>query len=532
MEYILRVAVHEDAWRRQLTELLSLFERTPIREVMLMEESHKILMSAFPREKHLRMAAIYNEMARAFEKAGIRFSINLVTCVGHGDNAVPERLRLPFTRFTGEELEPSNAVYCISDAAWVEYTAGICALYAKTKPTRLMLDDDFRSLNHTSRYGCFCENHVRMTSERLGFPVTKEQLRDAVCGIGSDAEKIKAAWLKVNFEVQLHAAKEIERAIHTVSPKTQVGLMNSGEPAHSIQGRDMNELLRAFAGEGQCLSRPLGGAYSDVLHRGIPAMISGMSLSMAAVEEDTCWVSEVENYPNSLYNKSIALTKLQLQLHTLAGADALTLNLYDYLATPLPLQEEYARAVREADSSVQTLAQLRSGKHMRGVGLPWRKDAAEHRRNLSRTLDGAMPKRPLDDILPLLGIPVQFAALDCGASARCACNAVQYSLFADGARRHVCRLCPLRVVCRHWFLACRVCDGGDIADTGILVLAPRNAPTCSWGCPFKDKRQRPEREAGIFAPPGAPARANMSCSRSERPCQGWYADLDAVLSFR
>ncbi len=322
MEYILRVAVHEDTWRRQLTELLSLFESTPIREVMLMEESHKILMSAFPREKHLRMAAIYNEMARAFEKAGIRFSINLVTCVGHGD------------------------------------------LYAETKPTRLMLDDDFRSLNHTSRYGCFCENHVRMTSERLGFPVTKEQLR---------------------------AAKEIERAIHTVSPKTQVGLMNSGEPAHSIQGRDMNELLRAFAGEGQCLSRPLGGAYSDVLHRGIPAMISGMSLSMAAVEED-----------------SIALTKLQLQLNTLAGADALTLNLYDYLATPLPLQEEYARAVREADSSVQTLAQLRSGKHMRGVGLPWRKDAAEHRRNLSRTLDGAMPKRPLDDILPLLGIPVQF----------------------------------------------------------------------------------------------------------------------------
>ena len=59
MEYILRVAVHEDAWRRQLTELLSLFESTPIREVMLMEESHKILMSAFPREKHLRMAAIY-----------------------------------------------------------------------------------------------------------------------------------------------------------------------------------------------------------------------------------------------------------------------------------------------------------------------------------------------------------------------------------------------------------------------------------------------------------------------------------------
>ena len=52
MEYILRVAVHEDAWRRQLGELLELCARTPIREVMLMEESHQILTSPFPREKH------------------------------------------------------------------------------------------------------------------------------------------------------------------------------------------------------------------------------------------------------------------------------------------------------------------------------------------------------------------------------------------------------------------------------------------------------------------------------------------------
>ena len=35
MEYILRVAVHEDAWQRQLGELLELCARTPIREVML-----------------------------------------------------------------------------------------------------------------------------------------------------------------------------------------------------------------------------------------------------------------------------------------------------------------------------------------------------------------------------------------------------------------------------------------------------------------------------------------------------------------
>ena len=73
MEYILRVAVHEDAWQRQLGELLELCARTPIREVMLMEESHQILTSPFPRKKHERMAAVYARMAEAFAAAGVRY---------------------------------------------------------------------------------------------------------------------------------------------------------------------------------------------------------------------------------------------------------------------------------------------------------------------------------------------------------------------------------------------------------------------------------------------------------------------------
>ena len=134
MEYILRVAVHEDAWRRQLGELLELCARTPIREVMLMEESHQLLTSPFPREKHERMAAVYARMAEAFAAAGVRYSVNLVTCAGHGDNRVPARLALPFQRFVGEDLAPAHAVYCIADEAWVEYTAKISALYAAPGP--------------------------------------------------------------------------------------------------------------------------------------------------------------------------------------------------------------------------------------------------------------------------------------------------------------------------------------------------------------------------------------------------------------
>lgn len=409
MKYILRIAVHEDSWKRQLSEIVEVCHNTPIGEIMLMEQSHKILTSPFPEEKHLRMVEIYRRMAETFRQEGVEFSINYITTVGHTDNPVPDRLKLPYTRFVGETLQPSDAIYCISDENWVDYTCRIAAHYASLKPDRLMIDDDFRSLNHTAQYGCFCQNHVAMTARELGRELTQRQLYDAVRGIGEDAQEIKTAWMKVNFACQLRAAKAIEKAVHEVSPNTQVGLMNSGEQAHSIQGRDMNQLLRAFAGSrGHCLSRPLGGAYSDTLHHGICAIVSGMSLSMAAVQEDTDWVSEVENYPNSLYNKSTTLTKLQMQLHALAGVDALSLNLYDYLATPLPLQGEYAQLVKDADTSVQKIENLRKGKKMCGVGLPWHKEAARYLQNRSHSPEGLVPPRPFDNILPLLGIPVQF----------------------------------------------------------------------------------------------------------------------------
>ena len=148
--------------------------------------------------------------------------------------------------------------------------------------------------------------------------------------------------------------------------------------------------------------------YSDALHTGAVEMLTGMSLSMAAVHSSTFWASEVENYPNTPYTKSAAVTQLQMQLHALAGADGLTLNLHDYLATPLPLQREYAEMVCKAAPAVEAVQQLRRGKTMRGVGLPWRGDAALHRQNRAHTPDGMLPARPLDAVLPLLGVPVQF----------------------------------------------------------------------------------------------------------------------------
>ena len=75
MPYLLRRVILEDRWETQLAELLAFCPRAGISEVLLMEQSHQLLMAPYPLDKHRRLAAIYRQMAEQLRAAGIVFSI-------------------------------------------------------------------------------------------------------------------------------------------------------------------------------------------------------------------------------------------------------------------------------------------------------------------------------------------------------------------------------------------------------------------------------------------------------------------------
>lgn len=410
MYLILRQTIHEAHWERQLAEIIDVCKAHGINEVMLMEQSHQIVMVPFPLKKHERMARIYHEIASTLRKNGIEYSVNLATIVGHSDAPVPEDQRLPFTRFVGDDQLTAKAVYCISDPEWVKYAQDVVSLYAQTHPKRLMIDDDFRSLNHTAQYGCFCENHAHKVSEACHLPeLHTHGLVEAILGNHPDEAFIKQTWQSLNFEMQVNAAEKIENAIHSIDATIQIGLMNSGEPAHSLQGRDMSILLETFAKKGNiALSRPAGGVYADGLHTQIINMHQMPALSYHAVTVPTYWVSEIENWPHSRYIKSIAITKLQMKMHALWGADALTLNVYDYLATPLPLEPEWGKLLSDVNKELDIIVHHRKDKELVGVSLPWKYNEAASIQNKHHRFEDLLPLRNLDTLLPLLGIPVQF----------------------------------------------------------------------------------------------------------------------------
>lgn len=411
MRYILRQTIHASLWKRQLDEILDLAKQVPIEEVMLMEQSHQIVMVPFTLEKHREMATIYQKMADAFKTHHIDYSINIATIVGHSDAPIEAKDVLPYQKFVGEDLKERHAIYCIGDTNWQAYAAEVVKLYAQTHPKRIMIDDDFRSLNHSVQFGCFCDLHLKALRKEENLPSSFQALNlvNALLGKDDHELELKQAWQSINFKYQKEAAYKIEQAIHSVDPNIEVGLMNSGEQAHSLQGRDMSELLQIFAGENKkALSRPAGGVYADGVHAQIINMHQMPALSVHASKVDTTWVSEVENWPHSRYIKSLAITKLQMMMHALVGMDALTLNLYDYLATPHHLEAGYADLLKELKEPLSVLEHLRKGKTLKGVSLPWKANYSSVQVNRSHAFSDLYPRRPLDLLLPQIGIPTQF----------------------------------------------------------------------------------------------------------------------------
>jgi len=221
-------------------------------------------------------------------------------------------------------------------------------------------------------------------------------------------QMVKETWMRINFEGQLEAARKMRKAKDAVNPQTRLGLMNSGECAHSVQGRNMEKLLKEFSGDmHKPLSRPLGGSYSDVIHDSVFNIHQGMALSLSQLSKDIQIVSEVENWPHTRFSKSIHSTLTQMYIHALAGAHHFSLNIYDYLATPFSQEPDFSKMLKENKERLSIIKEARRGKSLMGFGLPWKKDVAA--KTSSRgSIAGIYPSRIIDCLLAQFGIPTQF----------------------------------------------------------------------------------------------------------------------------
>ena len=406
MRYVLRVCIPRIGAGQYTAQMIRACKRAGVEEVMLCEDNVFIAPVPQPLRSHRENAALLKKAADAFRAAGIECSFYLKALVGHGNYALPA---LPYTKFVGLNGEASLSECCLLDEGFRAYAAELMSYYARCGFASMMLDDDFRSVNHGGgQLGCFCPLHVRRTSEIYGRPLTKERLIEAVTGRDAESLRIRACFRQANGEGQRAFAAAVERAVHAVDPKTRVGLMCSGIEADMFQGRDMRGLLEAFAGPGGVpYLRPPGGAYGETPGIELFSGFAAAAKYREYVGRDAEYISEVDVfYPRNVFAKSAAQLDAQIAVHAASGYPAVSLNLFEHYGTPPSEAAEYLRVLIRGRAKYDAIEAAVRGKTLRGVGFPVRRNYVES------LPDGRLGPYGQDDSAKLLwslGVPVCFA---------------------------------------------------------------------------------------------------------------------------
>lgn len=370
MRYILRVCIVRENTEAYVDELIKACKYANIDEIMMCEDNVFITATPQPLTAHKEMAEI---MKRAVEKCkanGIQCSFYVKSLVGHFSSNL---FALPYTKFVGANNEESLNEMCILDDGFADYAAELTSYYAECGFDSMMLDDDFRSINHCNgKFGCFCDLHVKRTAQRYGKELTREQLIKAFKSHDSESAKIKKCHREINFEGQLACAKKIEQAIHAVDDSVQIGLMASGLVADQYQGRDIQKLLQTLAGEGRTpFIRPPGGTYSDVHGADLFECFDQGISYRSALGNKIRYASEIDVFsPRNIFRKSVKILDLQCCLHALSGYEEFTLNLIDHYGTSPMESIEYLDMLKDNKEKYDSLSKLAQSKSVCGIGVP------------------------------------------------------------------------------------------------------------------------------------------------------------------
>ena len=436
MIYNLRVCIHPDSWEQQMDDLIWACHYGRVEEVLLCEQPYHIAPVIQTLEYHQKMKKAYAAVVPILKEKGIRTSLYVKSSVGHGCNCKVD-FEFPYQKFMGHALQESAHEPCILDPAWQDYIAKVMGEYAQCDFEKIMIDDDFRSVNRSGgQVGCFCALHAQRVSELLGVEIDSRKLLAHVVRNDEESLKVRKAWLDANYAGQLVAISKMERAIHAENPKTMFGLMNSGVAADAMQGRKIKELLRAAAGGNKPLSRPPGCAYQDTAKDGIVGMHTRTAQSMANQGADVYYVSEVENFPRNIFSKSRTLLDLHLSIHALLGVSELTLNIFDHYQTPIKYSMEYLELLKENKAKYTKLNSLTKGKKLVGIGFPWHEEISYRLKNRSNSPQEIGFVQQLDSSFLRMGLPVQYTKgeINCleGDLVRCYTDEELEALLAKG----------------------------------------------------------------------------------------------------
>jgi len=123
------------------------------------------------------------------------------------------------TDFNGKTLNSWKCPLCME---FREDYLSLITEVAKIGIETIILEDDFRLQNTTMNAACFCDEHLKLYSQILKKPVTRELMYEYAFKKGPN--EFRDAYLKANSDVLYDFAKQIRSAVDKVNPSIKIRL--------------------------------------------------------------------------------------------------------------------------------------------------------------------------------------------------------------------------------------------------------------------------------------------------------------------
>lgn len=323
---------------------------------------------------------------------GIKASLNPWVTSGHADRGRVQDLGFaPLVSPTGEVSTAAASFAC---PVWRAWMAAHYGRFAELGFRVMWLEDDFRYHNHAPlTWGGGFEPEMLA---RLGLNVTREELVAAITAPGEPhpwRALLQRTWRTAQLEV-------VDLVRGAVDGRSTLGLMSSGLGIASVEGRDWNRLFESIGAH-----RPHFAPYSDSPAGDLSHSVAMLELQNGLRPPSVEVAPEIENWPHTEWTKSDTQTWSEMVTATLAGSDALLLDVFPFVTGDPARYPRIGRMLANSRAALDFCAT----DHARtvGIGIPWRPDTATFVQG-----DGTMqalnadPLRAPQFLLPY-GIPIQ-----------------------------------------------------------------------------------------------------------------------------
>ena len=409
--YILRYYIdpgfHED---ERVAELVEYCRKGKIAEVMLFHNPEELFQGYPPQQEYDAWIALAKKTKAALNAAGIDMSVNPWVTTVHVARGRKKPQDLTFRLMVGENGVASPITACPLCPQWQELLNGWFArIAAEVAPTAIWVEDDWRLHNHGLDMGwggCFCNEHLRLFSERIGIPdISREKLLQEITV--NNNLKWRDTWLKLSEETMRQPAQTMEETVHKANPDVRLGLMCACPDTHSAEGRDWAMMADAFSPGKPMLLRPHLPPYTEQNQLLFHSAVTRQTVATLPPERTEIY-PELENSPRcGLYSKSHNYSAWECLLSPLYGSRGITINHYDMMGNGFALDWTFPDKLAQIRPRLDTLTALGLTENsMQGPDVLFSSEIA----NVMKSNDLTMRSLVNDSIiwantLCILGIP-------------------------------------------------------------------------------------------------------------------------------